>query len=200
MEPKKFLKNESLFINKINEYYNQKDFEKVSSFKDDVFNNLSFYKETDCLEKIIISLFVCKYFTEVVTFVEELRKNEIEDMTYSFYLLASLIGEDDIFMAKSYLKRSKLMNSNIVKAYIEEDGANYSNILNCDDVNNIPCLLLINYINEYEKEGITNEAGFKEKDMRIYKYFEMIDNIYNFGYDESIVSFMSSIGRILFEK
>ena len=82
---------------------------------------------------------------------------------------------------------------------IEEDGANYSNIRNVENIDDIPCLLLLNYILSFDKEGKENIKDFDEKEIRVYKYFEMIDNIYSFNYDEEILSYMINIASIIFE-
>ena len=195
----KFLKDESLFISKINDLYKNKSFEEIGALRNEVFNNLDFYKKTEVVFQIISSLFISKHFNECVTFVEELKKKEIEDMKYVFYLIASLIALDDIYMARSYINRSKLLNSDYVKSMIEEDGANYSLIKNAEDIDDIPCLLLVNYVLSFDKEGKENVKDYEIKDIRVYKYFEMIDNIYSFAYDEEIVSYMINIASIIFE-
>lgn len=195
----RFLKEESLYISKINELYKKRDYEQVATLRNGIFENLEIYKKTKTIFQVVSSLFMSKHFLECVTFVEELLKQEVEDMKYSFFLLASLISLDDIDMAKSYLKRSKLMSSNYVESIILEDGANYSNILSAKNVNDIPCLLLINYIKEFDKEGNDIDKGFKKEDIRIYKYFELVDDIYACAYDSEIIDYMLSIGRIMFD-
>ena len=132
--------------------------------------------------------------------IEELRKKDVEDMNISFYMLASLISLDDIDMAKSYLKRSKLMNSDYVQSIILEDGANYTNILNANE--GIPCLLLINYIEEFDQEGI--DIQYKDinnkANIRIFKFFDMLDNMCQFGYDEKMINYMTDVGAHLFAR
>ena len=195
----KFLKDESLFISKINDLYKNKSFEEIGALRNEVFNNLDFFKKTDVIFQIISSLFVSRHFNECVTFAEELKKNEIEELKYIFYLFASLIALNDIYMAKSYINRSNILNTDYIKSMIEEDGANYSNIRNVENIDDIPCLLLLNYILSFDKEGKENIKDFDEKEIRVYKYFEMIDNIYSFNYDEEIVSYMINIASIIFE-
>lgn len=195
----KFLKDESLLISKINELYQEKRYEEIGALRNEVFNNLDFFKKTDVIFQIISSLFVSRHFNECVTFAEELKKNEIEELKYIFYLFASLIALNDIYMAKSYINRSNILNTDYIKSMIEEDGANYSNIRNVENIDDIPCLLLLNYILSFDKEGKENIKDFDEKEIRVYKYFEMIDNIYSFNYDEEIVSYMINIASIIFE-
>ncbi len=194
-----FLKEESLFISEINQLFKERNYLKIASLRHKVFENIDLYKKTDVIYQVTSSLFFGRFFEEVVSFVDELRKKEIEKTLYSFYYLASCIALDDINLAKSYLKRSKLMNDNYIKSIILEDGANYSNILNVEEIDDIPCLLLINYVNEYDKEGKDIEVDFKTEDIRIYKYFEMIDNIYLLNYDTEIVDYMINISKLLFQ-
>ena len=40
----KFLKDESLLISKINELYQEKQYEEIGSLRNEVFNNLDFFK------------------------------------------------------------------------------------------------------------------------------------------------------------
>ena len=197
---KVFLKEESLLISKINDYYKAKEYDKIATLRNDVFKSLDLFKKTDTIFQIVSSLFLGKYFSYCICFVEELLKHEIEDMKYSFYMLASLISVNDIDMAKNYLKRSKILNSNYVKSIILEDGANYASIKNAEDIDDIPCLLLVNYVYEFEKEGKDNIKDYNIEDIRIYKYFELIDDIYEAHYDMEIVDFMTNIARIMFER
>ena len=199
MQNKVFLKEESLLISKINDLYKARDYEKIATFRNEIFDNIEIYKKTKIIFQVISALFMSKHFSECVTCVEELLKREVEDMRYSFFLLASLIALNDIDMAKSYLKRSKLMSSNYVESIILEDGANYSNILSAKNLDDIPCLLLINYIKEFDKEGNDTDKGFRKEDIRIYKYFELVDDIYACSYDSEVIEYMLSIGRIMFE-
>ena len=194
-----FLKEESLFISKINSLFNNKEYLQVAALRHKVFENIDLYKKTEVIYQVASSLFFGRFFEETISFIDELRKKEVETMLYSFYYLASCLALDDINLAKSYLKRSKLLNDNYVNEMIIEDGANYSNILNAENVDDIPCLLLINYIKEYDKEGKDVEKEFKQEDIRIYKYFEMIDNIYLLNYDSEIVDYMINIGKLLFK-
>ena len=195
----RFLKEESLFISKINELYKARDYEKIAGYRNTIFENIEIYKKTKVIFQIVSALFMARYFSECVTLVEELLKKDVEDMMYSFFLLASLIALDDIDMAKSYLKRSKMMNSNYVASIILEDGANYSNILSAKSTDDIPCLLLVNYVKEFDKEGNDIDKGFRKEDIRIYKYFELVDDIYECRYDSEIIDYMVNIGRIMFE-
>ena len=194
-----FLKEESLFISKVNSLFNNKEYLQVAALRHKVFDNIDLYKKTEVIYQVASSLFFGRFFEETISFIDELRKKEVETMLYSFYYLASCLALDDINLAKSYLKRSKLLNDNYVNEMIMEDGANYSNILNAENVDDIPCLLLINYIKEYDKEGKDVEKEFKQEDIRIYKYFEMIDNIYLLNYDSEIVDYMINIGKLLFK-
>ena len=194
-----FLKEESLFISKINSLFNNKDYLSIAALRHKVFDNIDLYKKTEVIYQVASALFFGRFFEETISFIDELRKKEVETMLYSFYYLASCLALDDINLAKSYLKRSKLLNDNYVNEMIMEDGANYSNILNAENVDDIPCLLLINYIKEYDKEGKDVEKEFKQEDIRIYKYFEMIDNMYLLNYDSEIVDYMINIGKLLFK-
>jgi len=194
-----FLKEESLFISKVNSLFNNKEYLQVAALRHKVFENIDLYKKTEVIYQVASSLFFGRFFEETISFIDELRKKEVESMIYSFYYLASCIALDDINLAKSYLKRSKLMNDNYISEIISEDGANYSSILNVENIDDIPCLLLINYVNEFDKEGKDVEKDFKEEDIRVYKYFEMIDNIYLLNYDSEIVDYMINIGKLLFQ-
>ena len=132
-----FLKEESLFISKVNSLFNNKEYLQVAALRHKVFENIDLYKKTEVIYQVASSLFFGRFFEETISFIDELRKKEVESMLYSFYYLASCIALDDINLAKSYLKRSKLMNDNYISEIISEDGANYSSILNVENIDDI---------------------------------------------------------------
>lgn len=187
----KFLKEESIFLNNIKELSKEKKYYEIGSLRNEVFNNIDFYKKTNVIEIIISSLFVSRNFEELVTFITELARREIEKLSYSFYCIASLIALDDMYMAKSYVKKSKILNDSVIKYVITEDGANYSSIIN-EDINDIPCLLLLNYVYDFDLEG--ND----EKNLTMLKYYEMLDTIYSLNFSNEVIDYMFNIGKIIF--
>ncbi len=194
MNSQKFPKKEALFTNKIDILFNNRDFEEIANLRNEIFTNIEFYKNTKVIYKIIYSIFLCKAYEEVVTFACELKKNDIEKLEYHFFVLVSLIALDDIYMAKSYINKSKLLNNSVINDRISIDGANYSNILVNENIDEIPCMLVLNLIKQYDIEGINEDNAL------VYKYYEMIDAIYSFGYSNEIISFMTNIGSFIFDE
>ena len=91
-----FLKEESLFISKVNSLFNNKEYLQVAALRHKVFENIDLYKKTEVIYQVASSLFFGRFFEETISFIDELRKREVESMIYSFYYLASCIALDDI--------------------------------------------------------------------------------------------------------
>ena len=128
----------------------------------------------------------------------ELRTRGIETYDTLYYLLLSLIANNDIYQALSIINRSKLLNRQEIKEFHQEDGANYSNLLAYAD--HEPeftlLLLIVNYIKGLANE--LNNQSEKDLDYSLFRFFDLINLVYELGYPLKIMQELSSIMKIIF--
>lgn len=195
----KFPKNKVNLMNKVYDAYNDEDYRLVLSYKNEVLEYFDEYQEEEVFQIICESYFELSAFEECVSFGEQLIKLGYEDFEVYFYMIASLIALVDIFKAKSLIMRSKLLNEEGVAFYHSKDGANYSNIISLSDElfeQAAPCLLLVNYINEVSRE-IAGDIEI-DKEYLLFRMFDLINLIYELGYESEIITMMDRVLKIVF--
>lgn len=196
----KFPKEKTKIINGFKEAYDFDNFQKAVTYKDEILNNFEILKNEGIFEKLLESLFELHAFEEVITVGEQLRKLQYESFDLYYYMLASYISLVDLYGAKSLIKRSKLLNDDTIKFYYETDGANYSNILSLSDYlfeRAAPCLLIVNFINEVFKEVAGNIEN--DSEYLLYRFFDLLNMIYELGYDEWIILRLERALKLIFE-
>ncbi|HHU55695.1 MAG TPA: hypothetical protein GXZ48_03270 [Acholeplasmataceae bacterium] len=196
----KFPKEKTKIINSFNDAYFREDFQKAASYKDDIINNFDILKNENIFDKLLESLFEIYAFNEIIIIGERLRNFKYESFDLYYYMLLSYVSLVDLYGAKSLIKRSKLLNNESIKYYYEIDGANYSNILGLSEVlfmKAAPCLLIVNYINEVFKETIGNYKI--DREYLLYRFFDLINMIYELGYDGWIILRLEKALKIIFE-
>lgn len=196
----KFPKEKTKIINSFNDAYYMEDFLKAITYKDDILNNFEILKSDDIFEKLLESYLELSAFDDAIIIGEELRKRKYESFDLYYYMLLSFISVNDLYGAKSLIKRSKLLNNESIKFYYEVDGANFTNILSLSDLlfeKAAPCLLIVNFINEVFKEVIGNYDN--DREYLLYRFFDFINMIYELGYDEWIILRLERALKIIFE-
>ena len=124
------------------------------------------------------------------TYKDEI-KEEKENLGDAYYMLASVIASNDIYLGLSIIKKSKLLNMVDITTYLDKEGANLINLLvESDDMKKVVILLM--FINSH-KDGDMNdvEVGLS--------FFEMIDSLYEIGYSSNIIKELTSVGHMLFK-
>ena len=124
------------------------------------------------------------------TYKDEI-KEEKENLGDAYYMLASVIASNDIYLGLSIIKKSKLLNMVDITTYLDKEGANLINLLvESDDMKKVVILLM--FISSH-KDGDMNdvEVGLS--------FFEMIDSLYEIGYSSNIIKELTSVGHMLFK-
>ena len=124
------------------------------------------------------------------TYKDEI-KEEKENLGDAYYMLASVIASNDIYLGLSIITKSKLLNMVDITTYLDKEGANLINLLvESDDMKKV--IILLMFINSH-KDGDMNdiEVGLS--------FFEMIDSLYEIGYSSNIIKELTSVGHMLFK-
>jgi hypothetical protein len=137
-------------------------------------------------------------FDQVIIFYSELKRLEIESFDIIYYTLLSLIANCDIFQAMSIIKKSIMLNTDDILSFHTSDGANYSSLLSISEesADVTRCLLIVNFV-----KGLSIEMSHQkeqESEYILYRYFDLINLIYELGYPIEIIQELSLAMKIIF--
>lgn len=197
----KFPKEEVQFINDIEKMYNVNNYSGIVKQYNKIIDNIEIILniKKDIIDIIVEALFYCRQFDTIITFVESLRDKGFEEFLWYFYAFASIIGNDDIYLAKTIIKKSKLLNDPDIQFYYSEDGANYVNILGMNDAvldTQAPCLIMINFINDLIFESLQKTLNANYVVMRT---FDLINILYEDGASQELIELFINTLQIIFE-
>lgn len=196
----KFPKEKTRLVNHVNEAYEAENYQAIFSMKDEILSNLEFLKDERILDVLIEAAFNLYLFEDVIMLSDEYIKQKYESFDAFYYALLSYIAVNDIYQAKNLIRRSTLLNTESIKYYYSQEGANYSNILGLSYAlfkEAAPCLLIVNYITEIAGEM----AGKVEVNHQylLFRFFDLINMIYELGYDDDIISQLEQALKIVFQ-
>ena len=197
----KFPKQNILFLNEIKQLIISRDYKSLLNEYNNIILNASFLKQysIDVLNNYFEILFTIKEYDKYITLIEELRKQEIENYSWYFYLFTILLYKKDIYYAKSIISRSKLLNDSSIKYLISEDEGNYSQVINLHDLlfqEVGPCLILVNFINELLTETFNMEIN---DEYIIMRYFDLINLLFEYGVSEDFISIFTNTLETIYE-
>lgn len=141
----------------------------------------------------IKDLFYQEKYSEVIKIYNQLNEKEIYDFKYLYYGLLSCIGLDDIYLALSMIKKYPLISEPEIKSYLEEDGANFINLLKLEE--DIQKTLFVCLYLQGNKD---NESILKNIEANI-NYFELIGSLYELGYNNNVIKELTNIGHMIFK-
>lgn len=123
-------------------------------------------------------------------FKEEIKEDK-ENYNDAFYMLASILASNEIYLGLSIIKKSKLLNQESITSYLDKEGANLVNlVVEGDEVKKVAILLMF----------INNHKDCDINDTEVYlSYFEMIDSLYEIGYSNRIIKELTDVGHIIFK-
>lgn len=196
----KFPKEKTQLINRVLDAIEISDYKLIISMKDQLLDNIEDLKDSIVFDCLLDSLYNLYLFEEIIIVGDELLKKGYESFDLYYYMLLSYIALVDIYQAKSLIRKSKLLNNKDIQHYYTNEGANYSNILGMDNdlfTESALSLLIVNYINEVSKEM----AGDIEIDRQylLYRFFDLINMVYELGYDDYIIMALEKALKIIFE-
>jgi hypothetical protein len=196
----KFPKEKAQLVNRIIDAYENENYHLVISYKDEILSNFEVVKDEKVFEMLLEAYFNFYSFDDVIMIGDELIKNAYESFDMYYYMLLSLIALTDIYQAKNLIRKSLLLNGEGIKYYYTVDGANYSNILGLSFglfVQAAPCLLIVNYVSEVAKEMAGDIT--LDHEYLLFRFFDLINMIYELGYEDDIVLKLEKALKIIFE-
>lgn len=123
-------------------------------------------------------------------FKKEIKEDK-EEYDSAYYMLASILASNDIYLGLSIIKKSKLLNQESITAYLDKEGANLVNLLvENDEVKKVVVLLM--FINSHKDCDMNDTESYLS-------FFEMIDSLYEIGYSSEIIKELTNVGHIIFK-
>ena len=136
-------------------------------------------------------LFLCEEYEKITSAFQEEIKEDKENLSDAYYMLASVIASNDIYLGLSIIKKSKILNKEEITSYLDKEGANLVNLLvESDEIKKV--VILLTFINSHK------ECDMDEAEVGL-SFFELIDSSYEIGYSSSIIKELTSVGHMLFK-
>lgn len=197
----KFPKEEKVILEKIYNAILEKDYNNFLNYYNEVIKHANFYNKyySSLLNAYVETLFEIKQYDKLIMIVEELRKQNIENCMWYFYVIIYLISQKDFYYAKSIITKSKLLSTDSIKYLINEDDASYNSIISMHSVllSTVgPCLIIINFLNELLTETLKNDV---DDTYILMRFFELINLLYEYGLDKEIIDIFIKSLEILYE-
>lgn len=193
----RFPREKALIINQINDYKSNEDYYGIAKMKNLILDN---YQQCDAeiYEDLIRATFVIGNYDEAILIANDLIAKNVETFTVIYYALLSALGNNDIYQAKSIIKKSQLLNSGEIKNLYSKDGANYSQLLT--HVHSLPGLALALIITNFV-EGLARElaSGVEiDQEYLLFRFFDLINTLYEIGYPSVIIRELAKVMKIIF--
>lgn len=181
--------------NTINRLFKIKNYNEILKMYEDSImmnNNIKFVNfKSETIYAIIFSLLINNKFDDIDFLVIRLKKENVFDYSYVFLIMCSYLKQVNILKALSFIGEIELFKTNEFLELIGEDESSYTNILKCNDLDKIPCLLLYVLIGNLDSSKVKNI-----NDVMI-NYFEILDIVYQSSADYEIIEYMMNISKIL---
>lgn len=185
-------------MKRIKEYFERKDYQNIINlYEEEIMmnNNIKFSEiDSESIYAIIFSLLYYNKYDDIDFMNIRLKKEKVFDFSYGFLFLCAYLKQSDIHKAISYIVSNEVFQSEEVLSIMGEDESSFMNILNHDDINKIPCLLLVALIS-----SLSRIETYSMDEIMI-NYFEMLDIVYQSGCDMQITEYMMNITKMLFIK
>ena len=151
---------------------------------------LSHYKN-GCIRMSYRDDFLNEEYDKCIDEFKKEIKEDKEEYDSAYYMLASILASNDIYLGLSIIKKSKLLNQESITAYLDKEGANLVNLLvENDEVKKVVVLLM--FINSHKDCDMNDTESYLS-------FFEMIDSLYEIGYSSEIIKELTNVGHIIFK-
>ena len=183
----------------IKTYVSREEYDKVYKLKDEVLNNLEYFKEFDneVLDDLIASTYLVGDIDRCILLSEELMKKEYESFMQIYYMILSYLSNEDIFGSLAMMRKSKILKEPETKSYYDSEEAHYSSLLRFDsDTYKALALVLCNFVIELSKESVFVKKI--DKEYLFYRFFDVVNLLNEYGFSNNLVLKLSDDIRNVF--
>ena len=184
---------------RIKTYVSREEYEKVYKLKDEVLNNLEYFKKFDneVLDDLIASTYLVGDIDRCILLSEELMKKEYESFIQIYYMILSYLSNEDIFGSLAMMRKSKILKDPETKSYYDSEEAHYSSLLSFDsDTYKALALVLCNFVIELSKESVFVKKI--DKEYLFYRFFDVVNLLNEYGFSNNLVLKLSDDIRNVF--
>ncbi len=127
-----------------------------------------------------------------------LAKNR-ESMGIMYFQILACLGKRDVFLAMSFIKKSRLLNRDEFLEFHSRESSNYSTLWGRmdTDFDTMLALLLMIFTEGIARE-ITIGSG-EEPDFLLVRYFDFLNSLCEIGYSKEIMSELQQAMAIIFD-
>ena len=141
----------------------------------------------------IKELFFSEDYQGVIKTYNQYKENNSLDYNCLYYALLSCIGLDDIYLGLSIIKNCSLLHDEETNSLIEADGANFINMLKCNEDMQKALVICL-----YLENNKNNSSILKNIEANI-NYFELIGSLYELGYNNNVIKELTNIGHMIYK-
>lgn len=184
---------------KIKTYVFREEYDKVYKLKDEILNNLEYFKEFDneVLDDLIASTYLVGDIDRCILLSEELMNKEYESFMQIYYMILSYLSNEDIFGSLAMMRKSKILKDPETKSYYDSEEAHYSSLLRFDsDTYKALALVLCNFVIELSKESVFVKKI--DKEYLFYRFFDVVNLLNEYGFSNNLVLKLSDDIRNVF--
>ena len=141
----------------------------------------------------IKELFYEEQYKDIIKIFNRLNDQELYDFEYLYYAILSCIALDDLYLGLSIIRNYPLLEDDEIKSYLEDDGANFINILKTNELVQKALIVCL-----YLDRNKNNTSILKSIEANI-NYFELIGSLYEIGYSNNVIKELTNVGHIIFK-
>lgn len=196
----KFPKEKVLRINQIRQLYESHDYRSIAIQKDELLDSYDTFKDDSIYEILVEALVRIREFERAITLADELHRRGYERWSINFYALVSFLALEDIYQAKTYIRRSSLLQDEAIKIYLTKDYPPYSSILSITHIEYYDVastLLLANLILELAHEVVKGQDISRK--YILMRCFDVLNIMIELAYDDQIIEVIEEAIRLIFE-
>jgi hypothetical protein len=194
----KFPKEQLLLTSQIENLIKNQQFEQVFALRRQVISEWT-NELSEPFGQIMMAGFILGDFQNTITFGQQLLTKNYESLEILYYLLLSCIGKQDIYLALSLIKNSRLLSKPDYADYHNWENANYTRILGIFTSQAFEQLTLIIMVFVL---GLGRELSYgtnQDENYFVVRWFDLLNMLYEAGYPAKIMDELCGIAPILFK-
>ncbi|HBP26294.1 MAG TPA: hypothetical protein DD618_05010 [Acholeplasmatales bacterium] len=151
------------------------------------------------LRRLMEAGLAVKAFEETISAGRRLLSKNRETMGIIYYLILACLGKKDVFLAMSFIKKSRLLNRDEFREFHSRESSNYSTLWGRTDTDFDTMLALLMMI---FTEGLAREITIgsgEEPDFLLVRYFDFLNSLCEIGYSHEIMNELQQAMAIIFD-
>jgi hypothetical protein len=144
--------------------------------------------EPQVLRSLMEAGLTMRAFEETITIGSQMLSQNRESMGIMYYQILACLGKRDVFLAMSFIKKSRLLNRDEFLEFHSRESSNYLTLWGRIDTDFDTMLALLLMI---FTEGVARETAMgdgEEPDFLFVRYFDFLNSLCEIGYSKEIMN------------